>query len=211
VALVLHGGQVTNRQPTDWFQPAVLRMTALALSLHRRVARAGIAVWSVRFTVRGWNGVDASPVPDALWALDQIRLLTRAPVVVVGHSMGGRTALRVAGHESVRGVVALAPWVPPGEPVDQLAGRSLLIAHGTRDRITSPAQSHAYAVRAERIAARVEMVDIPGEGHAMLHRPAVWNRLSAEGVRRALSTDAPDSGPDGRGGPTPDAREWGTA
>ncbi|WP_438949092.1 LLM class flavin-dependent oxidoreductase, partial [Streptomyces harbinensis] len=32
------------------------------------------------------------------------------PVVLVGHSMGGRAALRAAGHPAVTGVVALAPW-----------------------------------------------------------------------------------------------------
>ena len=43
-----------------------------------------------------------------------------------------------AGHASVRGVVALAPWLPGPEPVEQLAGRDLVVLHGTRDLTTSP-------------------------------------------------------------------------
>ena len=36
------------------------------------------------------------------------------PVVLLGHSMGGRTAVAVADDPSVVGVVALAPWLPAG-------------------------------------------------------------------------------------------------
>jgi len=36
---------------------------------------------------------------------------------LVGHSMGGRTALRCAADQAVVGVCALAPWIEPGEPV----------------------------------------------------------------------------------------------
>ena len=49
------------------------------------------------------------------------------PVVVLGHSMGGRTACRVADHDLVRGVVALAPWLPPGESVADLLAEDGLI------------------------------------------------------------------------------------
>lgn len=54
------------------------------------------------------------------------------PVVMLGHSLGGRAAVRSAGAAGVRGVVALAPWLPEDEPVDQLAGRALAILHGLR-------------------------------------------------------------------------------
>ena len=117
------------------------------------------------------------PVADALWALERIdRRLGPVPVVLAGHSMGGRTALRVAGHPSVRAVAALAPWLPPDEPIAQLAGRDVLIAHGTRDRVTSLDASRAYARDAAVVARSIDLREFPG-GHAMLRRPRGWHRL----------------------------------
>jgi dienelactone hydrolase len=120
-----------------------------------------------------------SPVADARWALDEIWTRQCAvPVVLVGHSMGGRTALRVAGDRSVQGVAALAPWLLDTEPVDQLADRRVLIVHGTRDHVTSPVASCRYAERARAVTADVEYVDIGGETHAMLRHWRTWHRLT---------------------------------
>lgn len=187
VALVLHGGRVTSREPVTGRQLAVMRVAVLAAALHHRVGDAGIAVWNLRFGVRGWNGAEASPVADVLWALAQIRLHTGLPVVLVGHSMGGRAALRAAGEQSVRGVVALAPWLPEGEPIQQVAGRSLVIGHGTADRITDPAASARYAESVRPLAKSVELHRVSGDGHAMLRRAGTWNRLIADGVRGILA------------------------
>jgi pimeloyl-ACP methyl ester carboxylesterase len=184
-ALVLHGGRVTSREPVNGRQLAVVRVSLLAAALHHRLADQRIAVWNLRFGVRGWNGAEASPVADVLWALAQIRLHAGLPVALVGHSMGGRAALRAAGDPSVRGVVALAPWLPETEPVQQLAGRSLMIVHGTADRTTDPAASGRYAERARPVARSVEVQHVR-DGHAMLRRPGAWNRLSARGVLDAL-------------------------
>jgi pimeloyl-ACP methyl ester carboxylesterase len=202
VALVLHGGRVASREPVSRHQLAVVRVAALARALHRRVADHGVAVWTLRFGVRGWNGAEASPVADARWALDQIRQQVGKPVVLVGHSMGGRTALRVAADPSVRGVVALAPWIPDGEPVAQLAGRSLVVVHGSADRITDPAASRRYLERARPIAETAEFHDIPGAGHAMLRSLSQWNRLTATGVLDVLrdSSALPDLRPPCVGG-----------
>jgi dienelactone hydrolase len=186
-ALVLHGGRVASREPVTGRQLAVIRVALLASALHRRVADRGIAVWNLRFGVRGWNGAEASPVADALWALEQLRLHSGVPVVLVGHSMGGRTALRVAGHESVRGVVALAPWLPEGEPIDGLRGKSLVIGHGTADRITDPAASARYAERATAVARSVTYREISGAGHALLKHQRQWNQLTATGVFDVLN------------------------
>jgi dienelactone hydrolase len=196
VALVLHGGRVASREPVTGQQLAVVRIALLAAALHRRVADHGIAVWNLRFGVRGWNGAEASPVADALWALEQIRLHVGVPVAIVGHSMGGRTALRVVGHESVRGVVALAPWLPENEPVAELRGRSVVIGHGTADRITDPAASARYAERARAVAKTVRFEQIPGAGHALLRHRRQWNRLTATGVLDVLPTaTAPGEAP----------------
>ncbi len=186
LALFLHGGRVSSTEPVSRFQPAALRVAVLAAAVHRQVAGRGVAVDNLRFAVRGWNGAQQSPVADARWALDDLRDRLGLPVVLVGHSMGGRTALRVAGHESVRGVVALAPWLPDGEPMAELAGRDLVILHGQQDRITDPAASARYAERSRSVAAAVSYHDIPGDGHAMLRRARTWNRLTAQAVLDCL-------------------------
>jgi pimeloyl-ACP methyl ester carboxylesterase len=194
VALFLHGGKVTSREPVTTHQLAVLRVAALAAAVHRRIANSGIAVWNLRFGVRGWNGAEASPVTDALWALEQIRLHVGVPVMIVGHSMGARAALRVAGDGSVRGVVALAPWLPPGEPMADLKGRSLLIAHGRDDRITDPAASARYVERARLVAESARFVEIPGDGHAMLRHSGTWNRLISTNLLDQLQRSGPSAG-----------------
>jgi len=92
--------------------------------------------------------------------------------------MGGRTALRVAGDASVLGVAALAPWLPDGEPVEQLVGREVLIAHGNLDRVTSPRASREFADRARPVAKHVDYVTVWGDAHAMLLRAPMWHRLA---------------------------------
>ncbi len=100
-------------------------------------ARAGVSTWLLRYRHRGWNGGDG-PVEDARWALAEVRReLGELPVVLLGHSMGARTSVHAADHDSVVGVIGLAPWFPAGERVGGLAGRHLLAAHGRHDRITS--------------------------------------------------------------------------
>ena len=98
--------------------------------------------------------------------------------------------MRVAGEANVAGVVALAPWFPPGEPLGDVARRRLIIAHGTNDRTTDPKASRRYAADAERAGADVRFVEVPGEGHALLRRPGWWNRFAAESVLDVLGRPA---------------------
>jgi len=179
VALVLPGGRADSFELAQARHLANVRMRPIARDLHRSGRAAGLAVWQLRYRYRGWNGTEMSPVADAQWALDEVR--TRhgmVPVVLVGHSMGGRTALRVAGDESVHGVAALAPWLVDTEPVEQLAGRQVLVIHGSRDHVTSPVASRRYVERARTVTSGVEYVDIAGETHAMLRRWRTWHRLT---------------------------------
>lgn len=187
VALVLPGGRADSLEPGDSRHLSGLRMRPIASSLHRAGRRRGLAVMQLRYRVRGWNGAEMSPVADAHWALGYITAHHGdVPVVLVGHSMGARTALRVAGEDAVRGVVALAPWLPDGEPVDQLAGREVLIAHGSLDRVTSPAASRRFAQRAESVAKRVDYVTVRGDAHAMLLRALTWHRLATRFTLRLV-------------------------
>jgi dienelactone hydrolase len=139
-----------------------------------------------RFTVRGWNGDLASPVGDLSALIDE--LVARhgdIPVVLIGHSMGARAAFRAAGHPAVSAVAGLAPWLPREEPVAQLAGRRVLLAHGTLDMVTRPADTWAYAERARSVT-EVVTIEVRGGEHAMLRRAGLWHRLAADFSRLAL-------------------------
>ncbi len=179
VVVVLHGGAETSRKPVRRYAAPGLRMTPFARMLWITGRREGVAVWRVRYRYRGWNGAAADAAADVGYALAAVRATHgEAPVVLVGHSMGARAALWTAGDPLVRGVAALAPWTPPGDPVRQLAGRVVLLAHGLEDTVTAPADSYAYALRAKRITSTTCRFELPGERHAMLRRAGDWHRLA---------------------------------
>jgi predicted esterase len=193
VALVLHGGEERSRAPVHRLRPTYLRMLPFARDLAWTGRRGGLAVWLLRYRHRGWNDPDLDPVVDARWALEEInRRHPGAPVVLVGHSMGGRVALRVAGDDAVVGVCALAPWTPAGDPVAQLAGRTVLIAHGDRDTVTDPRLSHAYALRAKQVSEAVCRFDVRGESHALLRRAGEWRLLVRRFTLGMLGITEPD-------------------
>ena len=186
IVLVAHGGQDSSTEPTSALQPAVLRMIPVGAAIWYALRGSGAVVQRPRFGVRGWNGAQASPVGDLSQHLDDLRgQFGPVPVVLVGHSMGARAALRAAGHPSVAAVAGLAPWLPAGEPVDQLAGRSILLAHGTADVVTSAAETWAYADRA-RTVTRVTEIEIRGGDHPMIRRAALWHALTATFVGVSL-------------------------
>jgi pimeloyl-ACP methyl ester carboxylesterase len=191
VVVVAHGGQSVSTQPTSAYQLAVLRMIPLAAAIRHAVRGQGVVVRRNRFEVRGWNDANASPVRDLTRLLDGLRdELGPVPVVLVGHSMGARAALRAAGHPSVTAAAGLAPWLPPGEPVGQLAGRRILLAHGTADTVTSPADTWAYAERARALASVTEIEVRAGE-HTMLWRAPLWHGLAAAFACLSLGLPAP--------------------
>lgn len=187
VALVLHGGREASTAPVRPRQLAVLRMHPFASSLARAGGRHGLAVARLRYAVRGWNGETRSPVADTEWALAElVDRFGPVPVALVGHSLGGRTALYLAGHPHVRAVTALAPWIERGDPVGQLAGRRLMIVHGSWDRVTNPRASAALVERSAAIAESAGYVRVRHETHAMLLRPRVWHSLATRYTLAAL-------------------------
>jgi dienelactone hydrolase len=106
--------------------------------------------------------------------------------------MGARAALLAAGAPTVTAVCALAPWVESSDPVRQLVGRAVLIAHGDRDRITDPAGSLAYAARARAVTPKVCRFELPGDGHAMLRRRHDWADLTRRFVLGELGLEPVD-------------------
>jgi dienelactone hydrolase len=190
VVLVAHGGQSVSTAPVSPAQLAVMRMIPVAAAIRQAVSTDGIEVRRPLFKVRGWNGEQASPAADLVAVLDDIhRQFPAVPVVMVGHSMGARAALRAAGHPAVIAVAGLAPWLPPGEPVDQLAGRRILLAHGSADRITRPADTWAYADRA-RTVCDLTAIEVRGADHPMLRRAQLWHAIAAEFTRVSFGLPA---------------------
>lgn len=189
--LALHGGQEESRAPSRRWHPAALRIRPVLRSAASAVPSGHVLLGEVRYRYRGWN--EGDPAQDALAALDELTAAHgEVPVVLIGHSMGGRAALAASRHPRVTGVLALAPWVVEDEPVDQLRGRSLVVVHGDRDRVTSPAASVAYVRRARARGASAGAVLVRGGDHAMLRRAGLWHRSVAEITADLLS--------DGEGG-----------
>jgi pimeloyl-ACP methyl ester carboxylesterase len=155
-----------------------------------------LAVHVLRYRYWGWNGPDADTSVDTAWALDMIRRrYGTVPVVLVGNSLGGRAAFAQAGDPSVTALVGIAPWLPPEDPAEQVAGRRALIVHGTKDRSDAPADwSLDFARRSRDAGATVARFVAPGAGHLLMSRANDWGPLTADFVMAAIGL-----------GPMPDA------
>ncbi|MFY1677099.1 MULTISPECIES: alpha/beta hydrolase [unclassified Streptomyces] len=174
VLLLPAGDEHSHRRPSP------LLATAGMFRMGRRLVRAGreegLAAHVVHYRCRGWNGPATQQARDAAQAADQaIRRYGDVPVCLLGHDMGGRAALRAAGHEAVGSVVAIAPWLPEDdgagspEPVKQLGGRSVLIVHGTDDERVDPELSFRLAARAKKANREVCRFEAHSDGHALHH------------------------------------------
>ena len=151
-------------------------------TFQRSLERAGVDTELVTYRFRGWNNGD--PLPDVAAAIAAVRTSRPgAPIVLVGHSMGGRAALRLADEPAVAAVVVLAPWLPPGEPVAQIAGKTVLLVHGDSDRLTDPARTLTFARAGAELSDRLAFVELRGGEHKLLRRGRTWHDL----VRRFVA------------------------
>ena len=197
IVLLLHGGQERNVEPVENKHASWWRMALMARSLRRFARNHNYSLSLLQYRLRGWNSpTDPEPVRDARWAIDQLSAEhPGVPVVLVGHSLGGRTACRAADDPAVVGVVGLAPWLPPGEPNRAIAGRHLRVLHGTADRWTSPASSRAYVERSRAVAASVSWTPMDGAGHFMARRSSTWRRFVEDSVTEILTATSHEEAP----------------
>ncbi|MGI8900599.1 MAG: alpha/beta hydrolase [Nocardioides sp.] len=189
VVLVLHGG--ASRRGDMRVSPAqlsVLRMVPITGRI-AYAARGRLAVFRLLNSTRGWD-TRHTPVDDAAWALDQIgeRLGGPMPTSLVGHSLGGRAALLAAQRPEVRSAVALNPWVYATDGQVALHDRTVLIVHGSEDRVAKATTSAEVARGLSRYA-DVGYVSVTGGKHSMLARHRVFDGLALDFVRSTLLGD----------------------
>lgn len=185
VVLVLHGGG--SRKGNMMVSPTQLSVLRLIPTAHR-IARRGsgrLAVFRLLNSVRGWD-TKHTPVLDVQWAMEQIAArFGQVPISLVGHSLGGRAAIRAAGGKQVRSAVALAPWLDTSDNRTKLPGKKLLVVHGSQDRIASPARA-LLAAQAMSSSADVGFIQIVGGKHAMLRHHAQFDGFAADYVVATL-------------------------
>jgi dienelactone hydrolase len=175
VALFCHGGTAASEAPPKERALSLVRMRAIEQFVSAAAGDRGLTTYLLRYRLAGWNGAAADAYADVRWALDRIRAEHgEVPILLVGHSMGGRAVLRAGGEPQVGAVCALAPWTPPGEPVAHLRGRTVAILHGRGDRWVPAALSADFARRAQEAGAHVARFTVAG-GHSMVRRAPVWH------------------------------------
>ncbi|MFC8231333.1 alpha/beta hydrolase [Streptomyces sp. NPDC057287] len=186
VLLLPDGGTDSLRRPSALSYAAQL---PFARTLARAGRGDGLAVHVVRHRNRGRND-GADPSSDARWAADEaVRRYGDVPVCLAGHGTGGRAALRGAGHDAVNSVLAMAPWLPEGaepEPVKHLAGRRVLIVHGTNDARVDPELSYRLAERAKKANRDTCRFEVHSDGHALRQHRSEVMALASDFVRGSL-------------------------
>jgi pimeloyl-ACP methyl ester carboxylesterase len=147
VTAVLVNGGTAKPVPGTWSATSELLVRELAPRF------PAIRFVEVRYRLKSWRALD-SCVADGRAALTAAG---RARTLLIGFSLGGAVAVRLASTEGVTRVLGLAPWLPPELTLDGLRGKRLDIVHGSWDWNlpgipgVSPAHSRAGWERARRL------------------------------------------------------------
>lgn len=182
VVLVLPGGTADSHLAPRHVSFGRLRMRPFTRAVAQTIP--DVAVGTVGYRHRGWNGRHADAARDVRAVLDA--LPGTSPVALLGHSMGGRAGVACADHPRVCGVVGLAPWLPDGEPVAPVAGKTVVLAHGSVDRWVHTDLSLHWGTRAVGVASRLARFVVRPDDHTMLLRARRWHGLGVVGVRAVL-------------------------
>ena len=89
-----------------------------------------LAFGEVKYRIKSWRRLDMC-ADDARAAIEY---LNAPKTLLIGFSMGGAVAIKVADYASVSKVVGLAPWIPDRLDLSPLDGRRLAVYHGSLDR-----------------------------------------------------------------------------
>jgi pimeloyl-ACP methyl ester carboxylesterase len=155
----------------------------------------------VRFRIKSWRRLDEC-AQDALAAIE---LSGAQRTALLGFSMGGAVAIKVAHHPSVEAIVGLAPWIPDRLELESLRGKRLAVVHGRLDRYlpglpgVSAASARRGCKRALAAGATGDYTPIPGGLHGVavrslwgkpvpLPRARRWAQLVGEELRRFQAT-----------------------
>lgn len=188
VTLLLHGGAVEGREPNRAWSHNVARLYPIARAVAAADTPEPLAVARLRFRWRGWNGDERSPVGDTLWALGAVRSrYPGRPIALVGHSMGGRTALHVAEEPDVRLLVGLSPWVEAADPLPARPDLRTVLIHGDRDTICPLWYSRETVERLQADGRHAALIRVARSDHAMLIRARLWSRLVTDVVVAGLA------------------------
>ncbi|SPM36324.1 Dienelactone hydrolase, partial [Mycobacterium rhizamassiliense] len=186
--LVLPGGRVRSDERYRWWHPPNLRMMLVAGALRRRLGR-DVEVRRVQYRLRGWNSPRYDAVADATAVLAAAgRRYEPKSIVLVGHSMGGRVATRLAAGGQIGAVVALAPYWPRDDGDLIPPSTRLLVVHGTADTRTDPEASRIQTLRARERGLDAQWVGIDGVGHHMVRRFHEWHRRTTDFVAAYLDS-----------------------
>ncbi len=188
--LVFPGGTDFSYRPFSPRQGSALRMYPFTWSIRLRFGPR-VDVRQARYRVYGWNGGQASPMPYARAALEQIsRDHPGVPIVVIGHSMGGRIVAQLGADPRVVAVLALAPWWQFADWRVIHDGVRVVAVHGEADTLTRPRRTEKGIAELHERGFDATFISVPGGGHAMLDHIGLWQRTALDVVRVALEKTA---------------------
>ena len=188
---MLHGGTddaEKAQRPARRLYPATTNSHWIQNGVNDLLGSKGVASWSLKHRLAGWDiPHNPTPVREARQAIERMRQThSDIPIILVGISMGARTAVRAATEDNVVGVVGLVPWLPAEESPAPLVGKHLRVGYASLDR-TCPYHSMSdFIARAHGVAASVTTKNVGPDVHEMV-LPRTWQPFTARCIEDILS------------------------